>query len=499
MPNNGVTFEFASAGARRAPGDALLIPLLSNPRPPMQLLARVDEVCGGAASELVEVGALSREVAGLGHTTRSARPRRVVVVSLGDARKLGGPEIRKAAAAAARWLIDQKLRSAALWIDGLVSTAVERPVSTFVGGMAYAGFRFRELRTSDNDEDGVSRIRVALSASDPAYLAGRLERARVAVRLAESINYARALAHRPPNLINPATLAAEARRLAARLKLKCTIVDAGQARRMNMGGLLAVGGGAAQPPCLIVVSYRGAPRARTNVVLVGKAITFDTGGYSIKPAQGMEQMKFDKCGGVTVLGVLHAAASLRLPCNVTGVIAAAENAISHQSYRPSDILRMASGKTVEITNTDAEGRLVLADALWYAQKHCKPTVLIDLATLTGGVLVALGRAAAGLMSNNDELAARLEECGRQTHERVWRLPLWEEYRELIKGKDSDIRNASNKRHAHPIVGGIFLKEFVDDGVPWAHLDIAGTAYDDDDRATGWGVRLLVEYLQRGSA
>jgi leucyl aminopeptidase len=266
---------------------------------------------------------------------------------------------------------------------------------------------------------------------------------------------------------------------------------------MGMGGLLAVGRGAEHKPCLIRIDYRGAPRVRPNTVLVGKAITFDTGGYSIKPSAGLESMKFDKCGGATVLGIIKAAAALKLPCNLVGLVAAAENAVSQTAYRPGDILKMANGKTVEVISTDAEGRLILADALWYAQKYCKPTALIDFATLTGGVVTALGKTAAGLMSNDDTLSADLGESSRRTHERLWRLPLWDDYRELIKGTDSDIRNAGKKRFAHPIVGGIFLKEFVDDKVPWAHLDIAGPATDENEKeATGFGVRLIVDYLTR---
>lgn len=495
MRNNGVVFEFVSGGAGVAE-DVLIVPLTVKPKPAIQMLAHADEHCDGALTELIELNALGDECGALAHTTRGSRPRRILTVSLGDAKKLDAAAVWKAGSAAARWLVAEKLRSAALWIDGLVATEVERPVSTFAGGLAYGGFRFNELRSAGDDKQPPARVRVPLCAGDPGYLTGRVERAREMLKLVDAINYVRRIAHRPPNLVNPTTLAAEARRLAAQHKLKCTIVSAAQARKLNMGGLLAVGGGAAHAPCLIVLEYRGAPQQRGVTALVGKAVTFDTGGYSIKPAQGMETMKFDKCGGVTVLGALKAAAALKLKCNVAGVIAAAENAISQAAYRPSDILRMASGKTVEVTNTDAEGRLVLADALWYAQKYFKPTAMIDLATLTGGVLVALGRAAAGLMCNNDELAAALEECGRRTNERVWRLPLWDEYRELIKGRDSDIKNSSNKRHAHPIVGGMFLKEFVNEGVPWAHLDIAGTASDDDERATGWGVRLLVDYLQR---
>jgi leucyl aminopeptidase len=195
---------------------------------------------------------------------------------------------------------------------------------------------------------------------------------------------------------------------------------------------------------------------------------------------------------------------LGLPCNVAGVIGAAENAISERAYRPGDILTMASGKTVEVISTDAEGRLVLADALWYAQQHLNPTEIIDIATLTGGVTVALGKVAAGIMSTDDELAGVLGECGRAVHERLWRLPLWDEYRELIKGTDADIRNSSGKREAQAIVGGMFLKEFIARGMAWAHVDIAAVATLEESNsptgkgATGFGVQLLVEYLRRAA-
>jgi leucyl aminopeptidase len=316
------------------------------------------------------------------------------------------------------------------------------------------------------------------------------------------VNYARALAHQPANVINPTTLAAEARKLARTPAIKCTVLDEPQLRKLGMNGLLAVGAGAAHKSKLIRLEYRAAPKQRSVTVLVGKAITFDTGGYSIKPAAGLEQLKFDKCGGMTVMGVMKAAADLKLKCNLVGLIAAAENAISDKAYRPGDILRMMSGKTVEVTNTDAEGRLVLADALWYAQKNFKPTALIDLATLTGGVKIALGTACAGLMATDDDLAGQLGESGRRTGERLWRLPLWDDYRDLIKGVDSDIRNSSGKREAHCIVGGMFLKEFIQAETPWAHLDIANVATLDEGEmrgATGFGVRLLVDYLRRRSA
>ncbi len=211
-------------------------------------------------------------------------------------------------------------------------------------------------------------------------------------------------------------------------------------------------------------------------------------------------MKYDKCGGMTVIGVLQAAAALKIKTPIVGVIAAAENMISGSAYRPNDIVKTMSGKTVEIISTDAEGRMVLADALTYAQKHYKPRALIDLATLTGGVVIALGSIRAGMFSNDDRLAAALAAAGERVHERLWRLPLDDDYLELIKGDDSDLKNTGG-RSADPVIGGMFLKQFVDEKVPWAHLDIAGTATTDKDQpycpkgATGFGVRLLIDYLE----
>ena len=232
--------------------------------------------------------------------------------------------------------------------------------------MVIAGFRFTEYKRPDTK--AVKKLRVQLCSGQSGHVRRVLPDIRVAVCVADAVNYARRLAHLPGNIINPTTLAAEARRLAKNSQLKCTVVDAAQAKRLGMNGLLSVGAGSAHAPCLIQLEYQAVPRSRRTTVLVGKAITFDTGGYSIKPAAGLEGMKYDKCGGTTVLGIIKAVADLKLKCNVIGLIAAAENAVSDHAYRPGDILTMMSGKTVEVISTDAEGRLVLADALWYAQK-----------------------------------------------------------------------------------------------------------------------------------
>jgi leucyl aminopeptidase len=498
MMSNGTTFA-VSAGDKGAPSeDVLIVPLLSKPQPPLELVARADKICDDAVSELLAVRPLDDRVGRILHTTRSGACRRILVVSLGESDQLKAHHVRRAASNTARWLIGEKLRSATLWIDGLTTSSLEHPVSEWVLGMALAGFSFQEYR--EPEEKAPAKINVKIRAGQAGHVQRVMPAAKDALSLAEAVNYTRRLAHQPANIINPTTLATEARRLARDGKLRCTVITAPKLKQMNANGLLSVGGGAAAPPCLIQLTYRGATRSRATTVLVGKAVTFDTGGYCIKPAAGLEALKFDKCGGVTVLGVLKAARDLKLRCNLVGLIPAAENAISEQAYRPGDIIKMMNGKTVEVINTDAEGRLILADGLCYAQDKLKPTALIDIATLTGGVRVALGTAAAGLMSNDDNLAGDLGEAGRRTHERLWRLPLWDDYRELIKGQEADVKNAAGKRDAHPIVGGMFLKEFVEDNVPWAHLDIAAVATNDNNDgnqkgATGFGVRLLVELLR----
>jgi leucyl aminopeptidase len=500
MASNGTEFVFTSGGKGTIAGDVLLVPLLSKPQPPLDLVTRVDKLCDDAVSELLSVRGLREDVGLLLHTTRGGACRRILVVTLGDSQKVNAHEVRRAAAAAARWVIAERLSSATLWIDGLTTSGVEQAVAEWATGMALAGFKFAEYKK--DDDKAPAKVRVDVRAGETGHIDRVMSEARAALTLADAVNYTRRLAHQPANVINPATLAAEARALAKGRKLTCTVLNAAQLAKLGMNGLLAVGQGARHPSCLIQLDYRGARGARTRTVLVGKAITFDTGGYSIKPSAGLEELKFDKAGGAAVFGVLRAVADLKLKCNVTGLIAAAENAISEHAYRPGDIIRMMSGKTVEVISTDAEGRLILADALWYAQQKLAPTALVDVATLTGGVGIALGHGAAGLMSNDDNLAADLGEAGRRTVERLWRLPLWDDYRELIKSTEADIKNVSSKREAHAIVGGMFLKEFIKDGTPWAHLDIAAVATDENGKgpagkgATGFGVRLLVEFLQR---
>lgn len=490
-----IDFSTAKTGTEKA---MLVVPLNTMPEPAMELVAHVDKLCDDAVSELLDNGALQADVGALAHSTRSGRFRRILAVSLGDRSSSEARHIRQAAATATRWLLKQGIKTIVLWLDGLASAGVDNAPAEWAEAMVLAGYRFEQHKQPDGKAP--EKLKVIVQSHRSQLATRELPAMKEAVKLAQGVNYTRQLAMQPGNVINPKTLAAEGKRLATEHKLKCTIIDATKAKQMGMGGLLGVGQGAKHKSCLIRLEYKGAPRARQHTVFVGKAITFDTGGYNLKPTGGIGSMKYDKTGGCTVMGIIKTAAMLKLKCNVTALVAVAENMVSDEAFRPGDILTMANGKTVEITNTDAEGRLVLADALWYAQKHCKPTAVIDMATLTGGVVVSLGSVCAGLMTNDDNLAAEIEECGRQTHERVWPLPLWDDYRELMKGVDSDLVNSSSKRDAHCIQGGIFLKEFVEDETPWAHVDIAGVATNDNGGkiASGYGVRLFIQYLRRRS-
>jgi len=321
-------------------------------------------------------------------------------------------------------------------------------------------------------------------------------------KICAAVNLSRDWAHEPANIINPLTLTERASAIAKQYNLGCTVLDEKQLDAMGAGAIVAVGKGSATPSRLIILEYPGnnPPSGAKPVVLVGKALTFDTGGYSIKDTANIQTMKYDKCGGLTVIATLRAAAELKLETPVIGVIGAAENMISGEAYRPDDIIRSLSGKTIEIISTDAEGRLVLADSLTYAQQKFQSRAIIDLATLTGGVVVALGRNRAGLMSNDDRLAQQLFNAGEQTSEKLWRLPLDDEYFKLIKGDDADIKN-SGGREGHAILGGMFLKQFINEGNAWAHLDIAGMADSPKDLpycpkgGTGFGVRLLIQFLE----
>ncbi len=422
--------------------------------------------------------------------TSTADGQKTLIVSLGPDNRLSLETYRIAGGAVARWCKKRKVASAELDVAGLG----EEQAYALFEGLYLGGFDFARYKT---DQKEPAAVTFHVSESNHSGLQKSIDRAR---EISAAVNLARDWSHEPANIINPVTLAIRVEQLAQEYGIKCTVLDEVKLSTLGAGGIMNVGKGSASQPRMIILEYSGTDATEKPVVLVGKALTFDTGGYSLKSVENIQGMKYDKCGGVDVAAVLMAAAALKFKQPLVGIICAAENAVSSAAYRPDDIITTLAGKTVEIITTDAEGRLVLADGLTYAQREFQPREIIDLATLTGGVVVALGRVRCGVMTNDNALFNRLSAAGEKVNEKLWQLPLDDEYALSIKGDDADLKN-SGGREAHPIMGGIFLKQFVADEVPWAHMDIAAVSGTSKDLpycpkgATGFGVRLLIEYLE----
>ncbi|MFL5899044.1 MAG: leucyl aminopeptidase [Solirubrobacterales bacterium] len=409
----------------------------------------------------------------------------VLLVGLGAREELDAERLRVAAAVAAREATRLEVSSIAWTLpEGLDPNAAAEAVVT---GTILAAHRFDRFKSGNG---GDSPRLDSLVLLGPVGVADPAEGARVA---AEAQNRARALQSTPANFATPSVLAGRAEEIAAGFDaLDVEVFGRADLEGMGMGGLVAVAQGSAEEPKLIVLRYRG---GGARVAFVGKGVTFDSGGISLKPGAGMQEMKMDMSGAAAVLEAVAAIAELGLPLDLVAVIPSTENMPSGTAIKPGDVITQYNGKTVEVNNTDAEGRLILADALAYAVEQGAERI-IDLATLTGAVEVALGSTYAGLVSNDDELAAEVNRAGEETGELVWRLPLHPEYKELMKGTVADLSNLASKRKAGTITAASFLEEFVGE-TPWAHLDIAGTSWDVGreyvgNEANGFGVRLLIE-------
>ena len=423
------------------------------------------------------------------------RAARVLFVGLGKRAEFNLEKLRRATGNAVKRLRDLGLDQAGFQLQPDTTEALPAVVEAAI----LAGYKFTEFK-AENHAANLKAVTISTKVDLPAAKQV-VHRTQI---IAESTNYARAIANLPGNVVYPAVLADRARALADEFNLKHLIFDKAALEKGGFGGLLAVGGGSSREPHLIVLEYNGGPADQKPVAVVGKAITFDTGGISLKPSDKMEEMKFDKSGGCAVLGILRAAALLKLPVNLLGVIAAAENMPSATSYRPGDIVTSyrgtdARGITIEVVNTDAEGRVVLGDAIVYARQRGAQAI-VDFATLTGGCVVALGNLAAGLFSTDPALAEKIQAAGERTGERCWPLPLWPDYRDYIKSDVADHKNTGG-RWASAIGGAVFLEKYAGK-VPWAHVDIAGTANITEERpyltkgATGFGVRLMLELLNQ---
>lgn len=473
----------------------------------------IDEAEREAAERLLSAGAFRgkpKEIDSSLVELPGGKVRRVVVVGLGAKEKLSPEVVRVAAGVALKSLRRHRVRRSAVIPPALSHDRPAIGAEACAAGIFLAAFHYEEYKAKKAGDDGQKKdapLAVTIVAGqDAPAIREAVDYARV---LCEGQNFARTIAFRPGNDINPPSLAKVAQAMAKEVGLRCRVLDEKQMKRLGMGGILAVGAGSnATPPRMIVLEHN-APRGKrarpvSPLLVVGKAITFDTGGVSIKPAEKMGSMVFDKCGGMAVLGLMCVLARLKVPAHVVGILTSAENHISETAYRPGDILRMYNGTTVEVTNTDAEGRLVLGDALSWGIETYKPAAVIDLATLTGACVVALGHSRAGAFCNDDGLFDELQAAASITGEKMWRLPMDDDYKDMLKSVPADIVNSPG-RWGGACTAAAFLSHFIEkvDGrpVPWCHLDIAPVADTDKELpyyqkgATGWGVRTLVEWVR----
>ena len=365
-----------------------------------------------------------------------------------------------------------------------------------IEGVKLSLFKFDNYK--GKKEDKYPQLTLLVSSSDKMK-----QTIAEAEKVADAVIFTKAIANMPPNDCTPSILANVAKTL-AKNKMKCTVVSKGELKKQGFGGITAVGQGSKNEPKLIILEHNGGRRGEKPIVLVGKAVTFDTGGISLKPGDKMDEMKFDKCGGCTVLGIMKAVSELKISQNVIGIVPSVENMPGGESYRPGDIIKLYSGKTAEILNTDAEGRLILADALTYGEQKYSPKAILDFATLTGACIIALGTNVAGMVSNDENLANKFKQSSEETSEAIWQLPLNEDYMDMIKSEVADIRNMGIGRAAGTITAAAFLREATEK-TPWIHFDIAGVAWTqiatkdkpyNPKGATGFGVRMVLDYLRK---
>jgi leucyl aminopeptidase len=421
--------------------------------------------------------------------------KKIMLLGLGKREKFTDESARICAGKATRKARELKVKEFSML---QFSNLDEGLVEAMTEGIALALYSFDKYKEAKEPATKIEEVTILIN-SDSLRFQSVAEKANLIV---EAVNFARDISNLPPNDCPPAHLASIAVSLAQDYGMKVRVMDRYELENMGMGGIVAVGNGSNNPPKLIVLEYTGTNDPQQKpYLLVGKAVTFDTGGISIKPSEKMDEMKFDKCGGCTVLAVIRAVASMKLAVNVVGIVPSVENMPSATSYRPGDIIRMYNGKSVEVLNTDAEGRMILADAIAYGIVTYGPRAVIDLATLTGAAIIALGANVAPMIGNNKQLVDRLRKLSDKTREKMWELPLYDEYYEQIRSTYADIKNIGG-RPGGAITAAAFLSNFVNE-VPWVHIDIAGTAWTQEGTleksynhrgATGFGVRTLVKLL-----
>ncbi len=486
--------QIVSVAGKRKPAEALILPYWEEEKKPVPAFSKTG--MDKALLALIEED-FKADVAEINYSyTLEGVEKKVILLGLGKKSNGSLASLRKAFAVVTSFCHKKKITSINVFLPESIE---DDKLVAIVDAICMANYSFDESkRELLKEHPTVLLTKVSLIGGE--------KKQQVLIDkhllLMESVDLTRALVNRNADETKAQDLVAIAKRLADKYPaVQCEVLGKKELEKEKMGLLLAVNRGADQDPALIIISYKGDPKKTDTTAVVGKGITFDTGGLNLKPTGGIESMRIDMAGAAAVLGIIQAAASLQIKKNIIGVIATAENAISAKAYKPGDVYISHSGKSVEISNTDAEGRLVLADAFSYVQKHHSPSRIIDLATLTGGIVVAIGEEASGLFCNEPKMTKQLEQAAEATGERVWEMPLYPEYAKALKSTIADIKNSSTGRKASPCMGAIFLQQFIEKKTPWAHLDIAGTAYLSETNpyypsfATGVGVKLILSFVE----
>ena len=435
------------------------------------------------------------------HSHNEISAERILIAGIGKKNKITSDIIRDVTGNISKKIHELGIKEFTIIVPNKSPIKNERMISAIVEGanLSLYDFDLFKKEKSNKNQPDLSLLFSDKSTSEGVNVHDIIKSS---IIISDAVKFTRDVANLPPNECPPMKLGEIAKKIANENKIKCTVFSKNEIKSKGLGGVTAVGQGSKNEPKFIILEYRNGKKEQKPILLVGKAVTFDTGGISLKPGEKMDEMKFDKCGGCTVLGIMKAISELKLPINVVAIIPSVENMPSGDAFRPGDIIKLFNGKTAEILNTDAEGRLILADGLAYGIKHYQPSSVMDFATLTGACIVALGTNVAGIVSNNTKLASKIKTASAKTSEEVWELPINDDYMNMVKSKVADIRNIGMGRAAGTITAAAFLANAVGN-VPWVHFDIAGTAWIQPSTknksynshgATGFGVRLVVNHL-----
>jgi leucyl aminopeptidase len=430
-------------------------------------------------------------------TNNKVQAKRILLAGIGKKEKVTNDTIRFVSGKIAQKAKELKLKEFAVIVPSNSAIETISASSQIIEGCKMSLYKFEKFKSKKEGKSPDLSIFVSKSNK----VSNAIKNSEI---ISDGVIFTKGIANLPPNECTPTSLATFAKMMAKKNKMKCIIFSKNELAKKGFGGISAVGKGSKNEPKLIVLEHNGGSKNEKPIVLVGKAVTFDTGGISLKPGEKMDEMKFDKCGGCTVLGIMKVVSELRLPVNVVGIVPSVENMPGGESYRPGDIIKLYNGKTAEILNTDAEGRLILADALAFGEKQYSPKAIIDFATLTGACIIALGTNVAAIVSNNERLTQKIKESSKKTTEEVWELPLNDDYMDMIKSDVADMKNIGIGRAAGTITAAAFLRNAIEK-TPWIHIDIAGVAWTqvatkskpyNPKGATGFGVRLILDYLQK---